>query len=162
MNSLADPNVVEVLDRLHREAEAQTPELRKRMAATREGGQMTEDWPEQMRDFYLPVSREQGRFLYQTVRAVRAERVVEFGTSFGVSSIYLTAGLRDNGGGILVGSELVEDKAVTARQTLAAAGLAELLIRVALWTSYCSMAARACTWRSSSSLCPTSATVRLW
>ncbi|TDI57439.1 MAG: methyltransferase [Acidobacteria bacterium] len=125
MNSLADPNVVEVLDRLHREAEAQTPELRKRMAATREGGQMTEDWPEQMRDFYLPVSREQGRFLYQTVRAVRAERVVEFGTSFGVSSIYLTAGLRDNGGGILVGSELVEDKAVTARQNLAAAGLAE-------------------------------------
>ncbi len=34
--------------------------------------------------------------------------VVEFGSSFGISSIYLAAGLRDNGGGILVGSELAQ------------------------------------------------------
>ena len=125
MNSLADPNVVEVLDRLHRSAEAQVPELREKVAALREGGQMPEDWAEQLRDFFLPVSREQGRFLYQTVRGTRAERIVEFGSSFGISSIYLAAGLRDNGGGILVGSELLEDKAATARRNIAAAGLAE-------------------------------------
>ena len=126
MNSLADPNIVEVLDRLHRDAELQRPELRKKAEAIRQGGKMPEDWAEQLRDFYLPVSREQGRFLYQTVRGVRAERVVEFGSSFGISSIYLAAGLRDNdSGGILIGSELVEDKAATARRNLAAAGLAD-------------------------------------
>ena len=86
---------------------------------------MPGDWAEQMKDFYLPVSREQGRFLYQTIRGVRAERVVEFGTSFGVSSIYLAAGLSDNGGGILIGSELVDDKVVVARRNIADAGLAE-------------------------------------
>ena len=126
MNSLADPVVVEVLSRLHRDAEAQVPELREKVAALREDPEMREDWAEQLRDFYLPVDREQGRFLYQMVRGVRAERVVEFGSSFGISSIYLAAGLRDNnGGGILVGSELVEDKAAMARRNIAAAGLAD-------------------------------------
>ena len=126
MNSLADPKIVEILDRLHRDAELQRPALRKKAAAIRQGAKMPADWAEQLRDFYLPVSREQGRFLYQTVRGVRAERVVEFGSSFGISSIYLAAGLRDNdSGGILIGSELLEDKAETARRNLATAGLAD-------------------------------------
>ena len=125
MNSLTDTGVVGVLSRLHSEADAQMPQLREQMAGRRRGGAMSEDWPEQMKDFYLPVSREQGVFLYQTVRGVRPERVVEFGTSFGVSSVYLAAGLRDNGRGILVGSELVEDKAVVARRNIADAGLGD-------------------------------------
>ncbi len=86
---------------------------------------MPDDWAEQLRDFHLAVGPEQGRFFYQTVRAARAKRVVEFGTSFGISAIYLAAGLRDNGGGMLIGSELVEDKAVSARRNIAAAGLAK-------------------------------------
>ncbi len=125
MNSLEDPKVVEVLERLHRESDAQMPAVREKVAGLRAGGEMPEDWPEQLRDFFLPVSPEQGRFLYQTVRAVRAQRVVEFGSSFGVSSIYLAAGLRDSGGSMLIGSELVEDKAATARRNIADAGLAD-------------------------------------
>lgn len=125
MNSLADPNVAELLERLHSEADAQMPELRKQFGARGQNEQTPEAWPEQLRDFYLPVSREQGRFLYQTVRAVRPERVVEFGSSFGISATYLAAGLRDNGGGILIGSELIDQKAATARRHLSAAGLDE-------------------------------------
>lgn len=125
MNSLTDPNVAEVLERLHREADAQRPELRQRVANLSDGESSPEAWPQALRDFYLPVSREQGRFLYQTVRAVRARRVVEFGSSFGVSTIYLAAGLRDNGDGLVIGSELVEDKAATARSNLEAAGLGD-------------------------------------
>lgn len=121
MNTLSDPIVVELLDRLHRRADAQTPELRKVVATL--GESEPEAWTKRLRDFYLPVSREQGRFLYQTVRALQAERVVEFGTSFGISTMYLAAGLRDNGGGVVVGSELIEDKAGTARRNLSTAGL---------------------------------------
>jgi predicted O-methyltransferase YrrM len=123
MNSLTEPGVAELLERLHREADAQTPELRKRVAAIGKNEQTPEAWFQELRDFYLPVSREQGQFLYQTVRAVRPERVVEFGSSFGISAIYLAAGLRDNGRGIVVGSELIEQKATTARRNLSAAGL---------------------------------------
>ncbi len=121
MNTLSDPTVAELLEHLHQEADAQMPELRKAASNMTEGN--GESWTEQLRDFYLPVNREQGRFLYQTVRALQAKRVVEFGTSFGISTIYLAAGLRDNGGGVVIGSELIEDKAETARGNLSTAGL---------------------------------------
>ena len=127
MNSLADPKVAELLERLHREADAQMPELRERVAATGRDEHTPEHWFQELRDFYLPVSREQGRFLYQTVRAVRPERVVEFGSSFGVSAIYLAAGVRDNGSGYVIGSELIEEKAATARKNLSTAGLHEFV-----------------------------------
>ena len=52
---------------------------------------------------------------------------VEFGTSMGVSTIYLAAALRDNGGGELIGTELEPAKAVRARDNLSAAGLADLV-----------------------------------
>lgn len=123
MNSLTNPDVAELLERLHSEADAQMPELHRRMAAAEESEQTPEAWPEKLQDFYLPVDREQGRFLYQTVRATGAKRIVEFGSSFGVSAVYLAAGLHDNGQGIVIGSELIEQKATVARRNLAAAGL---------------------------------------
>ncbi len=123
MNSLADPRVADLLARLHDEADAQRRLIRDRVASLADEAPGPEAWPHHMKDFYLPVSREQGRFLYQTVRATGARQVVEFGSSFGVSTIYLAAGLRDNGHGVVTGSEVVGEKAETARTNLAAAGL---------------------------------------
>jgi predicted O-methyltransferase YrrM len=79
------------------------------------------------RELYLAVSPETARLLYMLGRATRARAVVEFGTSFGISTIHLAAALRDNGGGRLVGSELEPTKAAQARDNLAAAGLSELV-----------------------------------
>ena len=44
MNSLTDPGVAELLERLHREADAQTPELRKRVTAIGKSEQTPEAW----------------------------------------------------------------------------------------------------------------------
>src|SRR3569833_3604322 len=77
-------------------------------------------------EHFLAVSPAYGRFLYAIARARRAAGVVEFGTSMGVSTIYLAAALRDNGGGRLIGSELEAAKVARARATLQAAGLADL------------------------------------
>jgi predicted O-methyltransferase YrrM len=78
-------------------------------------------------DNYLNVSAEFGQFLYVCARARQAENIVEFGTSFGVSTIHLAAALRDNGGGHLVGTELEATKAQRATENLAAAGLADVV-----------------------------------
>ncbi len=125
MNSLADPRVADLLSHLHQEADAQRRLIRERVASLATEAPGPEAWPHHLKDFYLPVSREQGRFLYQTVRATGARRVVEFGSSFGVSTIYLAAGLRDNGEGVVIGSELVEEKADKARTNLVTAGLGD-------------------------------------
>ncbi|MET0618381.1 MAG: class I SAM-dependent methyltransferase [Luteibacter sp.] len=82
-------------------------------------------------DNFLNVAPEYGRFLYQCARARRAKRIVEFGTSMGVSTIHLAAALRDMGGGSLIGTELEPGKAARAQAHLEQAGLANLVdIRV--------------------------------
>lgn len=81
----------------------------------------------QLKDYALPVSRETGRLLYMLARATGARTIVEFGTSFGLSTLHLAAALRDNGGGRLITSEFEPSKIARARDNLAAGGLADLV-----------------------------------
>ncbi|HEY1667868.1 MAG TPA: class I SAM-dependent methyltransferase [Trebonia sp.] len=64
---------------------------------------------------------------YMLVRSTAARSVVEFGTSFGISTLYLAAGVRDNGGGRVITSEFEPSKAERARENFAAGGLADLI-----------------------------------
>ncbi|GAO01075.1 O-methyltransferase [Komagataeibacter xylinus NBRC 13693] len=79
------------------------------------------------KDLWLPVSRETGTLLYMLARAMRAQHIVEFGTSFGISTIHLAAALRDNGGGKLITTEFEPSKIVCARQHVEEAGLADFV-----------------------------------
>ena len=76
-------------------------------------------------ELYIPVSPEGGRLLYALVRAARPATVVEFGTSFGISTIHLAAAVRDNGAGRVISTELNAAKAAQARANLAEAGLSD-------------------------------------
>jgi predicted O-methyltransferase YrrM len=60
-------------------------------------------------------------------RSTRARNIVEFGTSFGISTLHLAAALQDNGGGRLITTEFEPGKAEKARDHLTAAGLIELV-----------------------------------
>ena len=73
------------------------------------------------------VSPEAGRILYALVIAARPRLVVEFGTSFGYSTIHLAAALVDLGSGTLVSTELLEDKARVAHHNLEKAGVASVV-----------------------------------
>jgi predicted O-methyltransferase YrrM len=73
------------------------------------------------------VSRATGALLYMLVRAIKASTIVEFGTSFGISTLHLAAALRDNGGGRLITTEFEPSKIARARATFAEAGLADLI-----------------------------------
>jgi predicted O-methyltransferase YrrM len=81
---------------------------------------------ESVKDFHLAVSRETALLIYMLARSSRARTIVEFGTSFGVSTIHLAAALRDNGGGRLIGTEFEATKVAQARANVAAAGLDDL------------------------------------
>jgi predicted O-methyltransferase YrrM len=58
---------------------------------------------------------------------MRAKCIIEFGTSFGVSTIYLASAVRDNGGGMVIGTEMVETKAQQARDNVRQAGLSDFV-----------------------------------
>ena len=79
------------------------------------------------KDLWMPVSRKTGVLLYQMARSTNARNIVEFGTSFGLSTLYLAAALRDNGGGRLIGSEFEPSKVARARQHLVEGGVDDLV-----------------------------------
>src|SRR5215467_9990956 len=47
-------------------------------------------------DKLVALDRDKAEFCYQILRGINARRVVEIGTSYGVSTLYLATALRDN------------------------------------------------------------------
>lgn len=135
---LGDERVVRVLRRLHDEADRQTPGLLlhylpklPRLLLGREVEVDESQIRGYFADKYIALERAQAAFCYVTARALRARTVVEFGTSFGISTIWLAAAVRDNGGGKVIGTELLPAKAARAREHIAEAGLSDYVeIRV--------------------------------
>jgi predicted O-methyltransferase YrrM len=124
--TLQDPRVATVLDRMYTASKEQMSKLRER------GGDFnrpmtTQERTEAMSEFYIPVTPEAGRLLYSLVRATRPATVVEFGMSFGISALHLAAGVRDNGSGRVVTTELSETKIAAAKQTFAETGLDDVI-----------------------------------
>jgi predicted O-methyltransferase YrrM len=74
---------------------------------------------------YLPISARGGELLYILVRARRPATIVEFGTSYGISTLYLAAAVADNGMGSVVSTELNSAKVAAARANLVEAGLSD-------------------------------------
>jgi predicted O-methyltransferase YrrM len=135
-DTLRSPLVAGLLTRLFAESEASNAKLRQmfgEMTPEERARRMADPHAdyrrffERAKDLYMAVSRETATLLYMLARANGARGVVEFGTSFGVSTIHLAAALRDNGGGRLIGSELEPQKVERSRANLSAAGLADLV-----------------------------------
>lgn len=78
-------------------------------------------------DKYIAIVEQQGAFCYLTARALRARTVVEFGTSFGISTLWLAAAVKANGGGPVVTTEIMPEKAAAARRNFEEAGVAQLI-----------------------------------
>ena len=136
MTTLKTSPVVDLLPRLFAEAEASDAKLRQmfgamtpeeRAARMRDPSSDYRQFYGRAKELYLAVSPATANLLYMLVRMTRAKSIVEFGTSFGISTIHLAAGLRDNGGGKLIGSDLEPSKIVTARRNLAEAKLSDLV-----------------------------------
>lgn len=130
VNSLKTEPILPLLSSLHQQAQAdklQFAKLIPRFISGKIKGQSFSEilTPEVMKKVFIPVSPEQGEFLYLTARSLGARRIVEFGTSFGISTIYLGAAIKDNGGGWVIGSEIEPSKQETATEHLRLAGLAE-------------------------------------
>ena len=122
-NMIQDPKVEKVLERLHSYGEQQEANYNRPIDFK------NLNWgPSQFTDMLLSVTAAQGALLYILARSIQAKTIVEFGTSHGVSSIYLAAALRDNGqGGKLIGTEFVAAKVKEAQKNLEEVGLSSFV-----------------------------------
>jgi predicted O-methyltransferase YrrM len=131
VTSLDDPKVAGLLERLHAAARSDVRHFLRAAPAMGlawlRGRPTFEALAPHLRNAFIPVAPDAGRFLYVAARSLGARRIVEYGTSFGISTIYLAAAVRDNGGGEVIGTELEPSKRERALAHLAEAGLAELV-----------------------------------
>jgi predicted O-methyltransferase YrrM len=135
MTTLTTAPLAPLLDRLFEESDASEAEIETAIAdlSDEEQARMMRSKTDyrhlygRLKNMPLAVSRETGALLYMLARNSRARNIVEFGTSFGISTLHLAAALRDNGGGHLITSEFEPSKVVRARHNLTAGGLIDLV-----------------------------------
>ncbi|MEY2974661.1 MAG: hypothetical protein RIR49_1081 [Actinomycetota bacterium] len=132
-NSIRDDLALRaLLDRLHAASDAQDAENAAHLTA--DGGRSTRGTEADLEagrafwaDKFVALDRDKAEFCYLLARVRGARRIVEAGTSFGVSTLYLAAAVRDNGGGIVIGTEREPNKVAEARRTFAEARLDEFI-----------------------------------
>lgn len=78
--------------------------------------------PSDFKHAYLPVSKNQGRMLRELIIKHNSKHILEFGTSFGISTIYLADAAKRTGGTVIT-TELLENKAQRAIENFKEAGL---------------------------------------
>ena len=129
----------DLLDRLYAQNAGQAEALESYFTARAEEGSLDwngfdDDANNFLRDKLVALDRAKAEFCYQVCRATGARRVVEAGTSFGVSTVFLALAVRDNlrqhsrGGvsgdsqaSVVIGTELEPEKARIARATAVSA-----------------------------------------
>src|SRR5262245_21390399 len=129
-----DPKLDALLDRLHERSDSQGRDLGAYFSSRIGDGTLASfEWDERtdafMRDKLVALDRDKAALCYRLCRALRARRVVEAGTSFGVSTLNLAAALRDNGvrvgEGSVIATEMEPTKANAARANFASADLVQ-------------------------------------
>lgn len=130
-----DPKLEALLNRLHAQSDAQIDETnayferREQDVAIDDEGFYDDDMRRFLSDKMVALDRDKAEFCYLLCRSLRATRVVEAGTSFGVSTLYLAAAVRDNQveNGVVIGTEYEPKKAEIARANFKDAGLSEFI-----------------------------------
>jgi predicted O-methyltransferase YrrM len=121
-STLDEARVRRVLEGMHADADRIDPPL-----LAKAKGKSGAERAAMLGDAFIPVSADAGRLLYTLVRTSAPGIVVEFGTSFGISTIYMAAALRDRGEGRVITTELHTGKAARAAEYIREAGLEDLV-----------------------------------
>jgi predicted O-methyltransferase YrrM len=136
MGVLDDADLERRLAALHGASDAQTEEMNRYFGELFGPGGPPEGEREAkiksfLADKMVALDKDKAEFCHQLVRATGARRIVEIGTSYGVSTIYLAAALRANlaggGEGVVIGAEYEPDKSAAARALFAETGLSALI-----------------------------------
>lgn len=118
MNTLQINKVSQKLDVLHNDAKNDFRRIGKGMLKSI----FRPIQPQDFKDAYLPISKKQGETMRQLILEHNCKNIVEFGTSFGISTIYLADAVRQTGGKVIT-TELLESKATKATKNISDVGL---------------------------------------
>jgi predicted O-methyltransferase YrrM len=132
MSVVADPLIQKQIDSLQALSVAQEAAMQTYFRERAKKGDLSWDGLDAdanrfMADKLVALEPVKAEFCAMLCRALRATRVLEIGTSYGVSTLYLADAVRSNGGGVVIGTEYEPAKAAAARANFTAAGIADLV-----------------------------------
>lgn len=110
MELVDDPRIAQKLDELYRDAERRNRDP-----------QIT-----RLDELYMALAPQQGRFLYNLIVENHCQNIVEFGCSFGISTLFFAAAAKKTGGRI-ISTELALGKVAAAKKHFAAAAVLDLI-----------------------------------
>ncbi|MCX5045727.1 hypothetical protein OG921_21405 [Aldersonia sp. NBC_00410] len=126
MTGLGDPRLDEMLDRLYSADSGQQADLTQYFtdragAGTLNWRQLDHDAHQFLADKLVALDPDKALFCHRLCLALRATRVVEAGTSHGVSTLHLAQAVRlvseaGGGDGVVIGIEYEPDKAAVPRR----------------------------------------------
>jgi predicted O-methyltransferase YrrM len=125
-SSLHSGPVAAAIEELYRRADEQRAGWSGRGGGPSDGASAQER-ADAMAEVYMPIAPMAGTLLYSLIRAARPASVVEFGMSFGISTLHLAAAVHDNGNGRVYTTELSDTKIAAATATFTAAGVADVI-----------------------------------
>lgn len=105
-----------------------TPTLNTLLTGLEQRGKDNDARVSERRRKYLNITRDTGEFLAVLVKAIRAGRVLEIGTSNGYSTLWLASSL--NNGGRVVTVEFDNDKIGEAKANFQRAGLVDRIEQI--------------------------------
>jgi predicted O-methyltransferase YrrM len=135
MSVIRDPELESLLAGLHSRSDEQAAAMRSFFDTSRTNQAQPPAAREArafLSDKLVALDSDKAEFCYQLCRANNARRIVEIGTSYGVSTLYLAAAVRDNvraagGNGVVIGTEYEANKAAAARAHFELAGLSRFI-----------------------------------
>ncbi len=122
MYTITDNSIQNTLNDLHRQSSNEMPKIMKGLAK----GIFRKLRPEDLGEAFIAITRKQGEFIYDLLLRRNAKNIVEFGTSFGISTIYLGAAAKQNDGQVIT-TELLANKCRVAEQNFERAGLSDVI-----------------------------------
>jgi predicted O-methyltransferase YrrM len=131
MNDLGDPILQGRLQQLHEASKRQETLIEAYFTSRGEGvnwAALDDDAHQFLADKLVALDPDKGFFCYQLCLALRAKRVIEVGTSHGVSTLYLAHAMKaleagDGERGRIIATEYEPRKAAAARANFASVGL---------------------------------------
>ncbi|KAJ5759626.1 hypothetical protein N7520_006782 [Penicillium odoratum] len=119
----ATPHLLNFLKDLHSQSLSQESKIE----WTSLPGQTTNEFDNIMRDKFIALDQDKCELIYHILRSINATTIVEAGTSFGVSTIYLALAAAQNAAwsgssGIVIATEKEVSKAAEARKNWEKAG----------------------------------------
>ncbi|PYI02294.1 S-adenosyl-L-methionine-dependent methyltransferase [Aspergillus sclerotiicarbonarius CBS 121057] len=121
---IATPQLLELLQGLHAQSTTQESSLKWGTLPA----QCSDEFDTLMRDKFIALDQDKCELVYHLLRSINAKTVVEAGTSFGVSTIYLALAVAQNlardgdGQGRVIATEKEPSKASQAQANWARAG----------------------------------------